>query len=200
MLLRSTLASVLLLAGCVDEPYYTSGYPQSYDYYYYPGDDVYYHPYSGWYYYQDHGRWLRAHQLPPSRHLDWHQRRLLIIREPEPWRRHEEHRRDYAPQKPAAPVPPSVAPRPKPPSAAEHERRTRPSEPRGERRPEPERRQSDFRAPDRDMRRDDRAPRMEPRRDSAPARREAGPSRDRGRDEGGRDRGGRDRDRGRDDD
>jgi len=180
------LACVLLpaLTGCVDAPYDQAGYPQSYDYYYYPGDDVYYHPYSGWYHYQDHGQWLRARQLPPSRTLDWQQRRLLIIREPEPWRRHDEHRRDYATPKPSpSKEAPAVAPKPKPPSAVERDRRQRPPERSGSR-PDSGPRHSEMRkqpdGPRPEMRRSER-------RDASPGRRESGSGRDgRG---GGKDRG-----------
>lgn len=106
----STLLTPILLTGLAactaaphhdapgrdDDVYYRDrdGY-SDYDYYYYPGTSVYFQIHTGYYYYQDHGRWLRARQLPPSIHLDPGYRRHMIIHDAQPYQHHDEHEREY---------------------------------------------------------------------------------------------------------
>jgi hypothetical protein len=68
-----------------------------YDYYYYPHLGVYFHLYSGHYYYRDGAAWVRVRALPHHIHLDHRVRRTLVIKDPEPYRRHERHREHYRP-------------------------------------------------------------------------------------------------------
>ena len=93
---RSLILAVLLLggAGCTYAPRYDDG-PYAYDYYYYPHVGVYFHLFSGHYYYRDHDRWLRVRALPPHIVLDHRVRRSLVIRDPQPYRHHEQHRAQY---------------------------------------------------------------------------------------------------------
>ncbi|MCB1742368.1 MAG: hypothetical protein KDK91_18480 [Gammaproteobacteria bacterium] len=95
-----TLALASLSSACVYVPA-DSGpgpyRPDYYDYYFYPDVGVYFHLYSGYYYYRDGHSWLRARVLPPGIHLDHRVRRLLVIHDDPPYRRHETYRREYRP-------------------------------------------------------------------------------------------------------
>ncbi|NTV95699.1 MAG: hypothetical protein HGA75_09820 [Thiobacillus sp.] len=79
-----------------DDAIYRDRYGYSdYDYYYYPGISVYFQIRSGYYYYPDHGRWLRVRELPPTIHLDRRWRRHIVVRDAQPYLRHDEHERIY---------------------------------------------------------------------------------------------------------
>lgn len=90
------------LAGCTyvaDHrfPPPQASYHHHYDYYYYPHWDVYFHLYSGYYYYRDRGSWHHAKVLPNRYHLDGRHRRLLVIKDKEPYLQHREHGQAYRP-------------------------------------------------------------------------------------------------------
>lgn len=104
--MRVVLLSVLLvilLPGCVYDPYYsgppprTHYYPHPHDYYYYPGVRVYFHFSTGYYYYYDRNRWLRARVLPPHIYIDPRDRVRLRIETAKPYIKHKEHQRKYVP-------------------------------------------------------------------------------------------------------
>jgi hypothetical protein len=131
--LTAALASLatLGLPAC-SERYYgappRSYPPHHYDYYYYPDVDVYFHIYSGWYYYRDHRHWRRVRRLPHHIHLRPHHRHRLRIWDSEPWYRHEEHRRRYAPSRPSQP---NARPVPQSPPQPQHRPKSR-AQPKGQ--------------------------------------------------------------------
>lgn len=81
------------LAACSYPEYYPRR--PHYGYYYYPNVNVYFHIHTGHYYYRTGSAWHRSRSLPRHIKLDRHRRRHIYIREPRPYDRNREHRREY---------------------------------------------------------------------------------------------------------
>ena len=91
------VASLLIVGAtaCTHAPIHDD--PASYrnNYYYYPHVGVYFHLYSGDYYFRDGPNWKRVRVLPSHIFLDHRVRRVILIEEPEPYKRHKVHRERY---------------------------------------------------------------------------------------------------------
>jgi hypothetical protein len=105
--LRFILVSVLLtflIGGCAYDPHYHEPHGHAhyhydpYDYHYYPGVRVYFHFSTGHYYYHHRNRWVRARVLPPHIYIHPHDRVRIKIKSKEPYLKHHEHRKIYAPK------------------------------------------------------------------------------------------------------
>ena len=94
-LFLSAMLLVVGSTGCSHAPRHDDVETYRYDYYYYPHVGVYFHLHSGHYYYRDGRSWVRVYALPQHIALDHRVRRTLMIREAEPYHRHEKHRQHY---------------------------------------------------------------------------------------------------------
>ena len=93
-----SVAAALLILGavaCTHAPIHDDSPQHHYDYYYYPHVGVYFHLYSGDYYYSEGPTWRRVRILPSHIYLDHRVRRVVVIKEPKPYKRHKAHRKSH---------------------------------------------------------------------------------------------------------
>src|SRR5690348_17254251 len=98
-LLLLTSGAVILWGGCTYEEHRPYAYepgpygPNYYAWYYYPDAEVYYEPNRQVYWWRDRDEWRSGPRAPGGIELRSHVR--VDIHEREPWRHHEEIRREY---------------------------------------------------------------------------------------------------------
>jgi hypothetical protein len=90
----------LLLAGCYERPYHEYGYaaPSGYVYDYYPDTEVYFATSRHLYYWHEGNDWRSGRAAPPRFELHSHVR--LNLASPEPYRHHEDVRKQYPRRRP----------------------------------------------------------------------------------------------------